>query len=110
HRDHAADDAGIAAEAATPQAVAQENDAPAVRCVVARAEIAAERRLHTEHSQEVRADAQPRDALRRAVGHERRLPRAKEPHRVEAARAIAPVEERREPDVAGRSVVAPLTD
>ncbi len=67
--------------------------------VVVFREAAAERRSDAHHLEVIPAHADRRHALRLAIGHERRYPRAHHRELFEAAAPLAPVEDRREPDV-----------
>ena len=70
HRDDPPDRGRVAVEAAAPQPVAQDDDAPAVRRVFVGAEVAADRRPHAEGVEKIRRDAHAADPLRAAVGQQ----------------------------------------
>ena len=110
HRDHASDRGRIGTEPPAPEAVAEDDGLPAVGRVLGGGEVAADCRLHAEHPEEVRRDPHAADPFGFAVRDQRRDPRPDERHVLERVAALAPVEERRVADVAGRSGRAALAD
>jgi hypothetical protein len=108
HGDAAADDVAARSEAAPPQPVAQHHHPPALRMVVLPPEVAPQRRAHAEHREVVPAHAHRRHALGLVALREGRGPQADRRHRFEAARAVAQVLERGEPEVRRPPIAAPV--
>jgi hypothetical protein len=110
HRNRAADDRRIGAKPPAPEAVAQDHDTPSSGTILLFQKVAAERWLHAEHREEIPADADGGQALGFAVGEERRLPRAHEPHALERLAPFSIVDKRREAHVARARIVIPIAD
>ncbi len=91
--DGAAHDAGVPAEAALPQAMAEHDDARVTRLLFFGRERASELRRHAQKREDVRREAHAVDALRPVVAPEVRAPGLGRAHGLEAGRVPPPVEE-----------------
>ena len=106
----AADDVGIAAELALPEAGADQDHRRRARPVLVGGEVAPEHRLDAEHAEEVRRDELALEALRLADAGQAEALHARHRHRGEAAVLPLPVAEVEERDRAAPEVRLALVD
>jgi len=107
-RDRLANDVLIAGELFLPESIAQDRHQRRAESILIGCEIPTERRPRAHHAEVIRRDQPPRQTLRLTSAGQRRLPAARERHRLERLAARAPVQKVRVRDHPRRNLLVPL--